>query len=83
MNVNQYIYSYYQYFTNAYVDDLCIYLYIEVNDNLSSIEDVITRSKIQIACLNDSDKVKNYKKTRAELLKIFESKFPNKSAHEI
>lgn len=82
-NINQYIYQYYHYFTNNYVDSICNYLYIETKDNMNSIHYVICESKIQIICLNDSDKIKDYKKTRQILIDIFEEKFPSKCKYEV
>lgn len=82
-NVNQYIYSYYEYFTNNYIDDLYSYLYIDIRDDLSSIRYVILDSEIQVVCLNDSDRIKNYKQTRDELLDILHTKFPDKCNYEI
>lgn len=81
-NINQYIYHYYQYYTNNYVEDLCNYLYMEIKENMMGIKNALLRSEIQLLCLNDSDQIKNYKQTRAELLKVFEEKFPDKCKFE-
>ena len=82
-NLNQYIYTYYQFYTNNYIDDLYTYIYLEVKDNLETIRYVIEDSEIQLVCLNDSDKIKDYKKVKEQVLTIFENKFPNKCKYEI
>lgn len=82
-NVNQYIYAYYEYYAGDYIDDLCAYLYLEISDNLTSIRNVMHTSEIQIVCLNDSDKIKDYKKTKSQLINLLEEKFPDKSKYEI
>lgn len=82
-NLNQYMYHYYEFYTNNYIDDLYTYLYIEVKDKLDTIRYVIKDSEIQLLCLNDSDKIKDYKKVRHNLIDIFEEKFPNKCKYEI
>ena len=82
-NVNQHIYSYYQYYTDNYIDDLYTYVYMELQDDLTSVQNALSSSELQLICLNDSDKVKHFKDTRANLLKIFENKFPQKCRYEI
>ena len=82
-NINQYIYSYYQYFTNNYVDSICNYMYLEIKDSLVSVRNALFSKDIQILCLNDSEKIKNYKQTKDELLKIFEERFPDKCKYEM
>lgn len=82
-NVNQYIYSYYQYFTNNYIEYLHRFMYTEIKDNLSTIKHSILSNDFQVLCINDSDKITNYAKTREELLAIFNEKFPNKCRFEV
>lgn len=82
-NINQYIYSYYQYYTGSYIPRMHRFLYVDIKDNLSYIKPAILNSELQIICLNDSDKIKDYKKSRQELIDIFEEKFPNKCKYEV
>jgi len=82
-NVNQHIYSYYQYLTGEYVQYLHRFLYVDIKNDLSYVRPAIINSEFQIVCLNDSDKIKDYKKSRQELIDIFEEKFPNKCKYEV
>ena len=82
-NINQYIYLYYQYFTGNYVDNNISYYYTELDTDMSSIKQIILGNDFHIVCINDSDKIKDYKKTREELLAIFEEKFPHKCKYEV
>lgn len=82
-NVNQHIYSYYQYLTGDYIQYLHTFLYIDIKNDLSYVRPAIVNSALQVVCLNDSDKIKDYKKTRQQLIDIFEEKFPTKSKYEI
>ena len=81
-NVNQIMYQYYHYFTNTYIDDICPYMYIEVSGNLKHIEYLVLQSNFSLLCLNDCG-VEDYDKVQAELLSIFETKFPDKCKYEI
>lgn len=83
-NVNQYIYAYYQYFTDNYVDKIVRYKYYEFTDaNLPEILDEILNNNYQMLCLNDSDKIRDYAATRAKLLAVFACKFPKPSRYEL
>ena len=82
-NVNQYIYAYYHYFTNNYIDDSASFIYTDIEDNLDSIEDIILNSSIQLACFNDSGNVNDYTNTSKNLRSIFERRFPNKCKYEV
>ena len=83
-NVNQYIYSYYQYFTGDYIDKTVSYKYFELWDK--TIDDIMAevfKQNNQMVCLNDSDRIKDYQKTRYLLNSCFEKKYPRKSRYEI
>lgn len=83
-NVNQYIYSYYQYFTGDYIDKTVSYKYFELWDK--TIDDIMAevfKQNNQMVCLNDSDRLKDYQKTRYLLNSCFEKKYPRKSRYEI
>ena len=83
-NVNQYIYSYYQYFTDNYVDKVVDYKYYELNDKtIHDITREISSGNHHMVCLNDSDKLKDYARVRYLLQTCFERKFPNKCRYEI
>ena len=83
-NVNQYIYAYYHYFTNNYIDRVVDYKYFEIrDDNFKLIEEQIAQEGgCQMICLNDSDKIQNYSRTRYQLQLCFEKKFPDKCRYE-
>ena len=78
-NVNQYIYAYYQYFTDNYINITVNYKYFEIrDDSINLIEDQLSKEDAcQMICLNDSDRVKDYPKLRTRLSKGFELRFPD------
>lgn len=82
-NVNQHIYSYYHFFTQDYIQYKYRFVYADISDILSSIRFAVLNSNTQVICLNDSGSIKDYKKTREELLAIFEEKFPDKCRYEL
>lgn len=83
-NVNQYIYSYYHYFNKTATDKSVDYKYYELTDkNLDDITTEILNAKHQMICLNDSDKIKDFARTRYLLDNCFAKKFPLKSRYEI
>lgn len=82
-NINQYIYSYYHYFTDTYVNKILSYKYFELCDN--SFNDVcatILAGEYQYVCLNDSTKLKDYGRTRGDLIAVFKRKFPDRCKFE-
>lgn len=82
-NINQYIYSYYHYFTDTYVNKILSYKYFELCDN--SFNDVCTTilaDEYQYVCLNDSTKLKDYGRTRGDLIAVFKRKFPDRCKFE-
>lgn len=82
-NINQYVYHYYQYYTGAYIDDICPYVYTEIEDDLTQITGIILNNTgLRLLCLNDLGDVKDYEGTRQKLLDIFDKKFPNKCRFE-
>lgn len=83
-NVNQYIYAYYHYFTGTYINESVNYEYYEITEKtVAGIADDILQSKYQMACINDSDRIKDFPKVRQALLTCFEKKFPDMSKYEI
>lgn len=83
-NVNQYIYPYYHYFTQNYVDNSCTFKYFELWDKtVDSIVNELLHPNYQIVCLNDSDKVKDYARVRYKLDAGFEKKFPKPCKYEV
>ena len=84
VNVNQYIYPYYHYFKQDYIDNSCTFKYFELwDDTVTSVIEELKQPNHQLICLNDSDKVQNYARTRYLLCEAFERKFPVKSRFEI
>lgn len=81
-NINQYIYLYYHFLTGNYIQERYRFIYADLRENLASIRYVVLKSNTQMICLNDSDKIKDYKKTRSELIAIFEEKFLDKCRYE-
>ena len=82
-NINQYIYSYYQYFINDYEDSAADYKYFEVTD--TSMDDVmkcILGNEYQMICLNDSNKIKDFARSRYKLQTCFFKRFPIKCKYE-
>lgn len=83
-NVNQYIYAYYQYFTDDYINLTVNYKYFDITDaRFADITDAILHKDYQMICLNDSDKLKDYNRTRYLLCNCFEKKFPSPSKYEL
>lgn len=83
-NVNQYIYAYWHYFTDDYIPDMVHYKYFEITDKaFTEIVDTINTTEYQMVCLNDSDKLKDYARTRFLLQQCFEKKFQTKSKYEV
>lgn len=82
-NVNAYIYAYYQYFTNNYVDASVNYKYYDLQEStIQVITGSITNSSTKILCLNDSDYIKDAAKLSRQLTECFEKKFYKKSRFE-
>lgn len=83
-NINQYIYAYYAYCTNAFINETINYRYFNITDaEVSDIFTAITSETYQMLCLNDSDKLKDFVRTRYLLQNCFERKFPTKCRYEI
>ena len=83
-NLNQYIYAYYQYFTNDYIPGEVKFKYIDLHEkSIETALDYLLLEKCQVLCLNDSEKIKDYPKLRYRLTQAFEQKLPNKSKYEL
>ena len=83
-NTNQYIYSYYQYFINDYINETVDYKYFEICDKtIEDAMDNILRSRHKMVCLNDSDRLKDYARVKYQLQSCFDKKFPNKCKYEL
>ena len=83
-NVNQYIYSYYHYFNGTAADKCVDYKYFELTDKtFNEITEEILQGNHQMLCLNDSDKIKNFARTRYLLDDCFSKKFPIKCRYEL
>lgn len=83
-NVNQYIYSYYQYYTEGYESKIVTYKYFELTDRtFNAIRQTILSRDYQWICINDSKHVQNYDRTRGMLIETFKKKFPNKCRYEL
>ena len=84
-NINQYLYQFYQYYTGEYVDDICPYQYIEIEDDLEHVRHtILDPGGLRLLCLNDvGGTVSDYEKTKSELLTIFKQKFPDKCIYEL
>lgn len=83
-NVNQYIYPYYHYFKKDFINNTVEYIYYDLSDkNIPDVVDIISKEYYQMICLNDSDKVENYRKAQRTICDCFEEKLPNKSKYEL
>lgn len=83
-NVNQYIYAYYYYFTNSYIDDMVDYEYYEIDDkSVSQINKDISDSTHKMICINDSEKIKDFARVRYLLTTSFDKKFPHTCKYEM
>ncbi len=82
-NLNQYMYHYYQYFTEAYVEDFCPYVYMEVSDSIDMLRQIVNIDKIKFVCLNDMSDLTNYEAIRDDLQSILGEKFPNSCKYEV
>ena len=83
-NVNQYIYSYYQYFTGNYESKVITYKYFEMSDKaFNAIRQTILSHDYQWICINDSKHIQNYGITRGMLIETFKKKFPNRCRYEL
>lgn len=54
-----------------------------ISEDLSEISSIIKKSKYKCICLNDSDTPLDFDRTKKELIKILEVKFPDKSTFEL
>lgn len=83
-NVNQYIYAYYSYFTDNYVNETVKYRYYDIKDTtIREILAEIENTDMQLLCLNDSEKIKDFANTRYKLTASLDKKFPKKSKFEV
>ncbi len=83
-NVNQYIYSYYNYFTDGYEDRIVNYKYFAIHEkSINEIMDTILGDEYSMVCINDSDKIKDFNRLRYQLNSCFDQKFPTKCKYEI
>lgn len=80
-NINQYIYHYYQYYTNIYIKDTCPYMYMEIDEDINKIKNTILNSDFKLFCINDLG-VSDYETIKSKLISIFEEKFPDRSKYE-
>lgn len=83
-NVNQYIYSYYQYFAGEYEPKIVNYKYFEIYEKtIKDISNEILSGNYQMLCLNDTDKIKDYNRVRYLLTEAFSKKYPAKCEYEL
>lgn len=53
-----------------------------LTDDNSWLKDQLKNNKYKLICLNDSDSLKDFEKTKEEMKNLFEDLFPNKSSFE-
>lgn len=82
-NINQYIYQYYQYFTERYVEDYCPNMYMEINDKIQNLEKIIYMDEIKLVCINDMNTIKDYDKLGSILIRILDGKFHIPCRYEV
>lgn len=57
-------------------------LYYAIGDDNSWLKDQLKNNKYKLICLNDSDSLKDFEKTKEEMKNLFEELLPNKSSFE-
>ena len=82
-NVNQYIYSYYHFFTNTYTPGVCSNMYIEVTSDLNPVKLTLNNKYIKLMCLNDCGGVGDYELTQAQIVDLFKKKYPDLCQYEL
>lgn len=84
INVNQYIYSYYQYFDNKFVDKTFPNMYTCFNDySLQQICNIIRKQFTEILCINDAGHNIRFSFYKEMLRRAFEFILPEKSKYEL
>lgn len=82
-NINQYIYTYYIYFSEIYLPSNRTYKYNALKDIETTIFDIIRNQTVDSVCLNDCSKnkilIEYFKK---EAIEAFDSILPDKSKYE-
>lgn len=87
-NYNQYIYTYYSYFSGKYSDSNRKYKYFDFSKNqkevLSDIVDTIVNKKTQSICINDSANLydEEFEEIKNQINKAFLKIFPTVSKYE-
>lgn len=81
-NMNQYLYTYWQYAHGLYVEGQAKNKYVEANQSATYIADCILDRNIQILCLNDSNKINDFNKTKNKINAAFNKKMPDKCKYE-
>lgn len=80
-NVNQYIYSYYEFCLGHYTEYLIPYVYAELSD-IENISSLLFSSELKMICMNDCPNIENYDKSMEQLVKSLSDKYPNPSKYE-
>lgn len=83
-DVNQWLMRYWQLANGNFVPRSPDFgkMYI-INDDTTLILKDIEMNKHKTICINDSSKISNFEKTKSEVLRAFEKKFPQKSNYEL
>lgn len=89
-DVNQYLFRYWELARQTFVPirEKKLGRYYVINDDVEDLKNVLSDFQGKLICLNDSDideicTGEKFESMKAELQKIFESKFPNKSTFEL
>lgn len=81
-NVNQYIYSLYQVFSNQYIDEKFNGKYFDFESTrIPVICEMISNQDYKVICINDSGL--NNEKEAIDIFNAFQSVFPNKCKYEL
>lgn len=78
-NVNQYIYSFYQYYTKQYSKSNIVFKYATLKSNIDDLRTIFNDTNVHSICLNDSDASEI---DINPIIDLLEEKFPNKSKFE-
>lgn len=82
-DVNQYLFKEWQYCKGKFVPRSKKFgqSFIINNEN-KIVGETLSNKKYKVICLNDNHEIKDFDKTKAELIKYFENAFPEKSKYE-
>lgn len=82
-NVNQYMYSYYAYFTGQYNEVVPSNRYVIFKDGVDKVIKEIKMHRTKQICINDAGLQDDFDMTKQLLIKTFEEEYPDKCKYEL